>query len=129
MELINPTELGKHSGYSHGVKVTANYLIFVAGQVGWDDQARIVSPDFAPQFAKALENVLVVIRTAGGQPHHVVRLTIYVLDRSEYLANLEAIGRAYQLQMGRHYPAMTVVEVRALLEEGARVELEATAAL
>jgi enamine deaminase RidA (YjgF/YER057c/UK114 family) len=129
MEMINPAELCKPSGYSHGVKISSSQLVFVAGQVGWNEQSRIVSPDFAPQFAKALENVLAVVRKAGGRPDNVARLTMYVLDRKEYLANLQEIGKAYRLQMGRHYPAMSVVEVRGLLEEGARLELEATAAL
>lgn len=129
LELINPPELGRHSGYSQGVKTQAGPLLFIAGQVAWDEQSRIVSPDFTAQFSKALSNVLAVIRAAGGQPESLVRLMIYVLDRNEYLANAKKIGEAYRQQMGKHFPAMTLVEVTGLFEEGAKLELEATAAL
>ena len=129
LELINPPELGRHSGYSQGVKTQAGPLLFIAGQVAWDEQSRIVSPDFTAQFSKALSNVLAVIRAAGGQPESLVRLTIYVLDRNEYVANAKKIGEAYRQQMGKHFPAMTLVEVKGLFEEGAKLELEATAAL
>lgn len=127
IELINPPELGKHSGYSQGVKAQGGSLVFVAGQVAWNQQGQIVSPDFSAQFAKALANVLTVLRASGGQPENLVRLTIYVLDRREYLANRKGVGEAYRQQMGNHYPAMTLVEVQGLLEEGAKLELEATA--
>ena len=127
LELINPPELGAHPGYSQGVK--AGSLLFIAGQVAWDEQSRIVSTDFAAQFSKALANVLAVVRAAGGQPQSLVRLTLYVLDRKEYLAARKQVGIAWREQMGSHYPAMTLVEVKGLLEEGARLELEATAAL
>ncbi len=128
-ELINPPELGKHPGYSQGVKVVSNSLLFIAGQVAWNEHGQIISPDFAAQFAKALENILTVIRAAGGKPESLVRLTIYVLDKQEYIANTKAVGEAYRQHMGKHYPAMTLVEVKGLLEEGAKLELEATAAL
>jgi enamine deaminase RidA (YjgF/YER057c/UK114 family) len=129
LELINPPELGRHSGYSQGVKSQAGPLLFISGQVAWDEQSRIVSADFTEQFAQALFNVLTVVRAAGGQPECLVRLTIYVTDRNEYVANAKQIGEAYRRQVGRHYPAMTLVEVKGLLEEGAKLELEATAAL
>ncbi len=129
MEFINPPETGKHPGFSHGVKVQCGSLLFVAGQVGWDEAGRIVSSDFVGQFDKALSNVLAVVRQAGGQPSNIVRLTLYVLDRREYTANLKPMGEAYRSQMGKHYPAMTLVEVKGLLEEGCKLELEATAAL
>lgn len=127
IELINPPELGKHSGYSQGVMARSGALLFVAGQVAWDQQSRIVSSDFAAQFSQALSNVLTVVRAAGGEPHSIARLTIYVTDRGEYAANSKAVGDAYRAQMGKHYPAMTLVEVNGLLEEGAKLELEATA--
>ena len=129
VDLINPPELGKHSGYSQGVKASAGSLLFISGQVAWDEQSRIVSPDFAAQFSKALDNVLIVVRAAGGQPESIVRLTIFVLDRKEYAANAKKVGEAYRQQMGMHYPAMTLVEVKGLFEDGAKVELEATAVL
>jgi enamine deaminase RidA (YjgF/YER057c/UK114 family) len=127
---INPEELGAPSGYSHGILAPAgSRLLFVAGQVGWSRDQRIVSPDFAPQFERALDNVLAVVRAAGGGPEHVVRMTLFVRDRTSYRESLKTIGAAWRSRMGRHFPAMTLVEVAALLEEGALVEIEATAAL
>ena len=129
VELINPPELGKHPGYSHAVKVQAGSFLFVSGQVGWDQTCTIVSTDFVAQFEKALANVVTAVRAAGGKPEDIVRLTIYVLDRRDYFGDLKRLGEAYRRQMGRHYPAMTAVEVKGLVDEGAKVELEATAAL
>ncbi|MFQ5348929.1 MAG: RidA family protein, partial [Thermoanaerobaculia bacterium] len=114
---INPEELGAPRGYSNGMLAPAGaQLLFVAGQVGWDERQELVGGGFAAQFARALENVVTVVRHAGGEPQHLVRLTIYVTDRQEYLAALEEIGAAYRGIMGRHYPAMALVEVSALLE-------------
>jgi enamine deaminase RidA (YjgF/YER057c/UK114 family) len=127
---INPEALGAPRGYSNGMLAPAGgRLLCVAGQVGWDGAQQLVSPDFAAQFAQALDNVLVVVRAAGGAPEHLARLTIYVTDREEYLACAPAVGAAYRARMGRHYPAMALVEVAALLEPGAKVEIEATAVL
>lgn len=128
-EFINPPELGKHPGYSNGIKTPSASLLFVAGQVAWDEANKIVSSEFVGQFDQALSNVLTVVRQAGGVPEDIVRLTIYVLDRREYLENLKLLGEAYRRQMGKHYAAMTLVEVRGFMEEGAKVELEATAVL
>jgi enamine deaminase RidA (YjgF/YER057c/UK114 family) len=129
LQLINPPELGAHSGYSQGVKTQAASLLFISGQVAWDEHRHIVSNDFAEQFEKALTNVVAVLRAAGGQPENLVRLTIYVTDREEYIAGTRRVGEAYRRLIGKHYPAMTLVEVKGLLEEGAKLELEATAAL
>ena len=129
LELINPPQVGPHPGFSHGVKAPCGTLLFVAGQVGWDEAGRMVSAEFVAQFDRALANVLAVIRQAGGAPDNLARLTIFVLDRQEYLAHLQPLGQVYRRQMGKHYPAMTLVEVRGLVEEGARLELEATAVL
>ena len=129
MEFINPPEAGKHPGFSHGVKVACGSLLFVAGQVGWDENGMVVSTEFVGQLAKALSNVLSMVRQEGGQPFNIVRVTIYVLDRREYTANLKPMGEAYRSQMGKHYPAMTLVEVKGLLEEGCKLKLEATAVL
>ena len=127
---INPEALGAAKGYSHGVIAPAGCrLLFVAGQVGWDRAQRIVSSDFTAQFERALDNVLVVVRAAGGGPEHVVRMTLYVRDKTSYTESLKSLGGAWRSRMGRHYPAMTLVEVSALLEDGALVEIEATAAL
>lgn len=128
LEVVAPPGLAQPRGYSHGLKGRGE-LLFVAGQIGWDAQARLVSADFVAQFAQALDNVLAVVRAAGGRPESVARLTIYVTDKREYLARARDVGAAYRERMGRHYPAMALLEVRSLLEEGARVEIEATALL
>lgn len=129
LELINPPELGRHSGFSHAVKVKADSLLFIAGMVGWDETGNVVSSDFVAQFEKALANVVTAVRAAGGEPANIARFTIYVLDRKEYLADPKRLGEAYRRHMGWHYPAMTAVEVKGFVEEGVKVELEATAAL
>lgn len=127
---INPEELGAPRGYSNGILTPPGArLLFVAGQVGWDEDQQLVGNGFAEQFARALANVVTVVREAGGDPEHLARLTIYVVDHHEYLAALKEIGDAYRGIMGRHYPAMALVEVAALLEPGAKVEIEGTAAL
>ena len=127
---VNPEELGAPRGYSHGmVAPPGARLLFVAGQIGWNENQRLVGDGFAEQFERALANVVTVVRQAGGEPGHLARLTIYVVDRREYLEALEEIGAAYRGIMGRHYPAMALVEVKALLEPGAKVEIEGTAAL
>ena len=127
---MNPEELGAPKGYSNGILAApGSRLLFVAGQVAWDSEHRIVSEDFATQFDRALENVLTVIRAAGGLPEHVVRMTLYVRGKTSYMESLRTVGEAWRQSMGRHFPAMTLVEVADLLEEGALVEIEATAAL
>ena len=130
MRLINPAELGAPSGYSHGALTPAGArTLFVAGQVGWDQDQQLVSEKFVDQFKQALDNVLAVVRAAGGSAENVARLMIFVTDKQEYLENLEALGQAYRQVMGRHFPAMALVEVQALLEPGAWVEIEGTAAI
>jgi len=130
MRPINPSDLGAPKGYSNGWLVPAgSSLLFVAGQIGWNRQQEIVSEKFIDQFRQALENVLAVVREAGGLAEHLTRFTIYVTDKNEYLADLPGLGDAYRQIMGRHFPTMTLVEVQALLEPGAKVEIEATAAI
>ena len=124
--LVNPESLARPRGYNHGVKGHGE-LLFVAGQVGWTKQAQIISPDFAAQFLQALDNVLDVVWAAGGKPEDVVRMTVYVTDRNEYMLAARSIGEGWRKRLGKHYPAMTLVEVKALLEDGAKVEIEATA--
>jgi enamine deaminase RidA (YjgF/YER057c/UK114 family) len=127
---VNPESLGAPRGYSNGMLAPAGgRLLFVAGQIAWDASQQLAAEDFPGQFGRALANVLAVVREAGGGPEHVARLTVYVTDRGEYLAALSAVGEAYREVMGRHYPAMALVEVQALLEPGAKVEIEATAVL
>jgi enamine deaminase RidA (YjgF/YER057c/UK114 family) len=130
LEMINPASLGAPSGYSNGVLAPpGGRLLFVAGQVGWDGNQQVVSSEFHLQFAQALDNVLTVVRAAGGQPEHLARMTIFVTDKREYIAELRQVGQGYRRLMGKHYPAMALIEVRGLLEEGAKVEIEATAVL
>ena len=127
---INPESLGAPKGYSNGVLTPAGgRVLFVAGQVAWDEEQRVVSDDFALQFGQALKNVVTVVTAAGGGPEHLARMTIFVTSKDEYVAAAKGIGAAYRALMGRHYPAMTLVEIKALLEEGAKVEIEATAVL
>jgi enamine deaminase RidA (YjgF/YER057c/UK114 family) len=129
LEIISPEALATPRGYSNGVLCEGGKLLFVAGQIGWDRESRIVSDDFADQFAQALSNVIAVVRKAGGEPSNITRLLIFVCDKKEYLARLKDVGSAYRQLMGKHYPAMTLVEVSSLVEDLARVEIEATAVI
>ncbi|MBI3271682.1 MAG: RidA family protein [Planctomycetes bacterium] len=127
---INPESLGAAKGYSNGMLAPAGgRLLFIAGQVAWDEWHHLVGADFAGQFETTLRNVVAVVRAAGGRPEDVARLTIFVVDKQEYERDLRAIGDAYRRVMGKHFPAMSLVEVKALLEPGARVEIEGTAVL
>lgn len=129
MTMINPEALGKPSGYNNGVLLERGSLLFVAGQIGWDAEQRIVSDDFADQFAQALSNVIAVVREAGGGPANIARLLIFVTDKDEYSSRRRDVGSAYRQLMGKHFPAMTLVEVSSLLERLAKVEIEATAVI
>lgn len=130
LQLVLPRGWKRPSGYSNGVRVPAGRdLLFVAGQIGWDESGRLVDAGFPAQFERALRNCVTVVEAAGGRAADIVRLTLYCADRRDYLGHLGEIGAAYRRVMGDHYPSMSLVEVAALLEEGARVEIEATAAL
>ena len=102
-------------------------MVFVAGQIGWDPQGVFESDNFTDQVRQTLQNTLAVLAEAGAGPEHIVRMTWYVVDKQEYLASLQAVGDAYRKIIGRHFPAMTAVEVTALIEDAARVEIECTA--
>lgn len=128
MDIINPRGWPRPRGYSNGIKCDGE-MIFIAGQIGWDETETIVSDDFAEQFHQALENVIAVLEAGGGKPEHIVRLTGYVTSREEYLAAGKVIGESWKLLMGRTYPVMSFVIVAGLIEEQAKVELEATAVL
>ena len=128
MTIITSKELAPPRGYSHGV-LASGRLLFIAGQIGWNADGRMVGDDFVEQFDQALANVLSVVREAGGTAESVARLTIYVTNRAEYLAARDSIGARYRACMGKHYPAMTLVEVSALLEDRAKVEIEGTAVI
>jgi len=129
MTVINPEALGKPKGFSNGIICAGGSLLFVAGQVGWDRDQIIVSDDFATQFGQALSNVIAVVREAGGSAENIARLTIYVTDTREYTSALRDVGAVYRQLMGKHFPAMTLIEVSSLLENLAKVEIEATAVI
>ncbi|PYS92334.1 MAG: enamine deaminase RidA [Acidobacteria bacterium] len=127
---INPESFGRPRGYANGVLVPAGgALLFIAGQIAWDERQQIVSTDLVAQFDRALANVITVVRAAGGTPEQIARLIIYVIDANEYRARMPEIGARWRAQMGRHFPAMALVEVRSLLEDEALVEIEGIAAL
>ena len=130
MKTINPKSLGRPRGYSNGQLTSEGArLLFVAGQIGWDGEQRLVSDDFVEQFDRALRNVLEVVREAGGAPGGVARLVVYVTDKREYAARTAEVGERWRALMGKHYPAMALVEVKGLLEDGAKDEIEGVAVL
>jgi enamine deaminase RidA (YjgF/YER057c/UK114 family) len=123
---LTPKGWRRGKGYSHGIEAEGR-LVFVAGQVGWDENERFESDDFVAQVRRALLNTRAILAEASAGPEHVVRMTWFVVDKKEYLSRLEEVGSAYREVMGRSYPAMAVVEVKGLIEERARVEIETTA--
>ncbi|MGA9273699.1 MAG: RidA family protein [Candidatus Cybelea sp.] len=125
---INPPGWPRPSGYSNGVVAEGRFLA-ISGQIGWNEENELVGADFLAQAQQALRNIVAVLRAAGGDASHLVRLTWYVVDKNEYRANLAALGAAYREIIGANYPAMALVQVAGLLEEGAKVEIEATAVL
>lgn len=126
-EILHPSGWSPPIGYSNGVVAAPGRIVFVAGQIGWNAEQRFETADLARQFERALENVVAVLAEAAAGPQHVCRMTGYCTDKAEYLAARPEIGRAWRRVMGRRFPAMTMVFVSALLDEGAKIELEATA--
>jgi enamine deaminase RidA (YjgF/YER057c/UK114 family) len=127
---INPESLGAPRGYSNGVITDAGgRMLFISGQIAWDEQQQIVSADPVEQFDRALANVIAVVSGAGGTPEQIARLTIYVTDKNEYRARMKEIGERYRARMGKHFPAMVLVEVKSLLEDRAKIEIEGIAVL
>lgn len=125
-KVINPAHFPRPRGYSNGV-MGQGRLLYVAGQIGWDKDARIVSPDFATQFLQALDNVIDVVREAGGATEHIVKLLAFVTDLDAYRDATRAIGEGWHARLGKYYPAMSLVKVSGLLEPGALVEIEGVA--
>ncbi len=128
-ELINPESLGKARGYSNGVLAAPGRMLMIAGQIAWNSDQVLVSSEFSKQFHQALSNVKTVLLAAGGEVEDLVRLTIYVTTKAEYIAQIKEVGAAYRELLGRHFPAMALVEVADLLEEGAKVEIQGTAVI
>ncbi len=126
MRTLQPPGWPRPRGYANGIAARGT-MVFVAGQIGWDERQAIVSDDLALQLGQALDNTLAVLREAGAGPEHVVRMTWYLTDKRDYLARARELGEVWRTRMGRHYPAMAVVEVSALIEERARIEIETTA--
>ena len=127
---INPESLGSPSGYSNGLLVDGGgKLLFIAGQIAWDVNQKIISADFVAQFDQALANVIAVLNAAGGQPDNIARLVIYVTDKIEYRKRTKEVGERYRKHMGKHFPAMVLVQVAGLLHDAAKVEIEGIAVI
>ena len=126
MQFLHPKHWAPASGYSNGVAADGRQ-IFVAGQIGWNARQEIVSEDFVAQVEQALQNIVAILAEAEARPEDLVRLTWYITDKREYIARSTEVGQVYRRVIGRHFPAMTLVQVSALVEDRARVEIEATA--
>lgn len=126
--IVQPDGWPRPKGYSNGV-LARGALLFVAGQVGWNEREEFESDDFVAQAEQALKNILAVVAEAGGKPDHITRMTWYVTDKREYLDRLAQVGAAYRKLVGRTFPAMSLVEVKGLVEVGAKLEIEATAVI
>ncbi|HZB92453.1 MAG TPA: RidA family protein [Stellaceae bacterium] len=128
LRAVNPPGWARPKGYSNGV-VGRGTFVFVAGQVGWNAEERFESDDFVAQTRQALANTVAVLAAAGAKPEHIARMTWYVLDKQEYMARIAEVGAAWRDLLGRHFPAMTLVEVGALVADRARIEIETTAVI
>ena len=126
MKVLQPPGWAKPRGYANGIAARGTQ-VFISGQIGWDAECKFVSDDFAAQAKQALANIVAVLAEAGGKPEHITRMTWYVVDKREYVASYKAIGEAYRDIIGRNFPAMSAVQVVALVEDRAKVEIEATA--
>jgi len=125
-KILQPPNWPRPKGYANGISATGR-MVFASGMVGWDAQGKLVSRDFVEQARQALQNIVAVLTEGGAKPEHLVRLIWFVVDKKEYLSVFPELGKVYRAVIGNHYPAMTAVEVSGLLEDGARVEIEATA--
>lgn len=128
LDILQPENWPAPKGYANGVAAEGRQ-VFIAGQIGWNEQAKLVGGDLVAQTEQALANIVQVLAQAGGEPRHLVRLTWYLIDKVEYGARQKEIGQVYRRVIGRHFPAMTAVMVAGLLEAGAKVEIEATAVI
>ena len=128
MKILLPDGWTPPKGYSQGV-VTEGKQIFVAGQIGWDETGTFQTNDFAEQTGQTLRNILTILNAANAGAEHITRMTWFITDKKEYLASLKSLGQIYREEMGHHYPAMSIVEVNSLIEDRAKVEIEATAVI
>lgn len=129
MEFLQPPDWPRAKGYSNGVAARGK-LVFVAGEIGWDPVTeKIEAEDFPGQFRQALKNIVAILDQAGAKPEHIVRMTWFITDKQEYLSALKDVGAAYREVIGKHFPVMAVVEVKGLMEPGAKVEIETTAVI
>ncbi len=128
LEFLHPSNWKPAIGYSNGVAAKGR-MIFTGGLIGWNADAEFETDDFAGQVAQVLRNIVAVLAEGGAKPEHIVRMTWYVTSKAEYLGSLKELGRAYKEIIGRHYPAMALVQVVALVEDRAKVEIEATAVI
>ena len=126
---LHPSHWRRPKGYANGIAAPPGRTIFLGGQVGWNAEQQIESDDFVHQVERALRNIVAILAEAGAEPRHLVRLTWFVTDRREYLDNLAGVGAAYREVIGQHFPAMSLLQVVALVEDRAKVEVEATAVL
>jgi enamine deaminase RidA (YjgF/YER057c/UK114 family) len=126
--ILQPEGWARPVGYANGI-VAQGRLIFVGGQIGWNSQCQFETDDFVGQVRQTLENVVAVVRAAGGEPHHITTMTWYFTDKKEYLANLKGIGQAYREVVGKHFPAMAAMQVVALVEDRAKIEIQAHAVI
>jgi len=127
-QLLHPRHWKRAKGYANGIAAEGR-IVFVAGQIGWNADQKFESQDFVVQIRQALQNIVAVVREAGGTPEHITRLTWFITDKKEYLSRLAEVGEAYRSVMGTHFPAMTLVQVVALVEDDAKVEIEASAVM
>jgi enamine deaminase RidA (YjgF/YER057c/UK114 family) len=128
MKCLQPPSWVRPKGYANGV-IASGRTVFVSGMIGWDANAKLVSEDFVGQARQALKNIVEVLSEAGGKPAHIVRMNWYVVDKNEYVGAYKQLGVIYREIIGRHYPAMTAVQVASLVEDAARVEIEVTAVI
>ena len=128
-QILQPPGWAKPKGYSNGIAVKGGTTVFVAGQVAFNSQGAIEKQSFGAQFRQTLENTIAVLAEAGGKPEHIVRMTWYILDKQEYLGAIREVGAAYRELVGKHYPAMAVVQVSGLIEDEAKLEIETTAVI
>ena len=126
---LHPSHWRRPKGYSNGIAASSGRMLFLGGQVGWNAEQQFESDDFVHQVEQALRNIVAILAEAGARPEHLVRLTWFVTDKRDYLDNLFGVGTAYREVIGRHFPAMSLLQVVALVEDRAKVEIEATAVL